>query len=298
MHMDPIETSWEETDRIFRDSIAGKTTKESDPNQEVVKTIFLYFREKLKESIEPLCNEALNLLKEIEDLRSSFHFRAIVVDDKTDESVQEVAEQEVLPTDSEGIRFSLDLFEKENKSIISDILSGKQEIFYDLYENEFPAVVRYILKNSGTVEDARDIFQDALIILVENACHGKVDLESRKINSYIFGISIRLWYTQLRQIKSDRLFSTDMNYLLKNEAEIIRYEKPDSYGELVKEIEQLGPRCKELLHHFYYLNHDWQSIAQDLGYSSGSVARKQKYKCLEKIRDRMKNSQIDSGSQP
>jgi len=57
----------------------------------------------------------------------------------------------------------------------------------------------------------------------------------------------------------------------------------------LNEIEKLGGKCKELLYHFYYLNRDWKTITEELGYISEASARNQKYKCLEKIRKNLNN---------
>ena len=73
------------------------------------------------------------------------------------------------------------------------------------------------------------------------------------------------------------------------EVELELYNEPDKYGDVLNEIDKLGSKCKELLYHFYYLNRDWKTITEELGYISEASARNQKYKCLEKIRKNLNN---------
>jgi RNA polymerase sigma factor (sigma-70 family) len=177
---------------------------------------------------------------------------------------------------------------KPYKTTIDLIIDGDQETFNSLYEKEFPAVVRHVLANSGTLEEARDLFQDALVVLVEIAKDKRLTINKYGIEKYLFEIARRLWYKQLRRKKATKEVNDNTLVIGGMEVEIELYE-PDKYGDILIEIDKLGSRCKELLYHFYYLNRDWKDITEELGYISEASARNQKYKCLEKIRKNLNN---------
>ena len=178
---------------------------------------------------------------------------------------------------------------KPYKTTIDLIIDGDQETFNSLYEKEFPAVVRHVLTNSGTLDEARDLFQDALVVLVEIAKNKRLTINKHGIEKYLFEIARRLWYNQLRKKKATKELNDNTLVIGGMEVEIEFYTEPDKYGDILIEIDKLGSRCKELLYHFYYLNRDWKTITEELGYISEGSARNQKYKCLEKIRKNLIN---------
>jgi DNA-directed RNA polymerase specialized sigma24 family protein len=56
-----------------------------------------------------------------------------------------------------------------------------------VYEREFPGIARMVLSHGGTVENACDIFQDAMVILLEKIGHGKLTLSS-SIGTYLYSV--------------------------------------------------------------------------------------------------------------
>ncbi len=78
---------------------------------------------------------------------------------------------------------------KEYKETEEEIKPG--DFFKNLYESSFPKIARYIKNSGGSFEDAKDIFQDAIIIYYvkrqENNFHIRISEEA-----YVFGISKHL----------------------------------------------------------------------------------------------------------
>ena len=175
------------------------------------------------------------------------------------------------------------LTKEKNEKIINGILSGNQQIFNDLYEYEFPKVVRMITKNSGNIDSAKDIFQDALVILIEKVNRIELDLTS-SIETYLYSICRILWLEQLR--KDKRNISLDESYShCDTNFVFIDYEtKSDIYDDVNNAIKKFGDPCKQLLECFYYKKMSWDEIASTLGYKNAASAKNQKYKYLERIR--------------
>lgn len=63
----------------------------------------------------------------------------------------------------------------------------------------FPSVRKYILANNGSVDDAKDIFQDALVILYKKVQTGLVIYGSLK--SYMLSVVKNCWMQELRRRK-------------------------------------------------------------------------------------------------
>jgi RNA polymerase sigma factor (sigma-70 family) len=150
----------------------------------------------------------------------------------------------------------------------------------------FPAVKKLILKNSGSRQDAEDIYQEALIILVRKVQAPDFVLSS-SLNTYLYGICRYLWNDRLRQ----------KNKVIEVEAEKVPLSFSESDVELLsREVENklseqafllLGEKCRQLLLLFYFKKKPLKDIAGLLGFSSEKVAKNQKYRCLEKAKENL-----------
>jgi len=149
----------------------------------------------------------------------------------------------------------------------------------------FPVVKKFVIKNSGSKQDAEDIFQDALIILFNKIKNDAFQLNS-SLNTYIFGICKNLWLEQLRKNKKEMLSDT----FVINDAQIIEeiqsdLEENQKNKKAFDALSQLGEKCRELLNLFYYKKLSMSEIASRLGFAGEKVAKNQKYRCIEKAKE-------------
>ena len=84
----------------------------------------------------------------------------------------------------------------DDKIIIELLKSGKQDkAFLKLYKN-YPKVEKLILSKGGSKEDAKDVFQEALIIFYEKVCNTEFKLTSA-IGTYLYSVCRFLWKDEL-----------------------------------------------------------------------------------------------------
>lgn len=170
---------------------------------------------------------------------------------------------------------------------IKDQLSKHREAtFRRLYEQVFPTVARLIAGKGGDLDIAKDIFQDAMILYFEKVMAEKVSL-THSPKAYITGIAKNLWLQHCKKNRS--------NLSLGELEEFHLQSSPidQSTGHRKKLLEYLaraGQKCMDLLQAFYYFKTPMREIAEEFGYRSERSATVQKYKCLEKVRDTVKNS--------
>ncbi len=165
----------------------------------------------------------------------------------------------------------------------NDFKSGTLALKH-LYKKNYHMIESYILKNNGSKEDAKDAFQDSIIVLYKNLKKETFVLNG-KISSYLYSISRNIWLKKLRDSKitttpiedHDDSFVHDENIL-----KVIEYtEKQRMIGDMLRSA---GERCKKLLMAFYYEKLSMQKIASTQGYSSEQITKNQKVRCLKKIR--------------
>ena len=163
----------------------------------------------------------------------------------------------------------------------------RESFFVELYEKAFPPFARFAARMHASFDDAKDIFHDALVIYYEK-CQDPGFALRVTAEAYVVGIAKHLW---LRKFKRDRYvtFSDDEKELA----------IPPDYFPTVNEVhllnflERTGKRCMELLRKFYFENTPLRDIADGQGYSSEHSAAVQKYKCLGKVRDAIREKSMD-----
>ena len=67
-----------------------------------------------------------------------------------------------------------------------------------VYVDYFPLVNSLVTSNSGTSENAADVFQEAVIVLVRQLRHGKFEGRS-SIKGFLYGIARNIWLNELRK---------------------------------------------------------------------------------------------------
>lgn len=276
--MDFGNKQWDQADEDFNQWLNGNSSAGGSLLIDILKSIYLTFRQKEIERISPFCNKGFEDYLEKERIKLTEIAEPIFGD-------SELRFRISTPTEQERKARTY----RENQRIINGILSGKHEIFNELYEYEFPKVVSMIIKNSGSVEMAQDVFQDAIVLLIEKVYAQKLDLTC-SVKTYLYSICKILWLDQLRLHKKEKQLMKffDQEYSVED-ISINFYDTPDIFDAVADAINVLGDPCKQLLECFYYKNMNWEEISIKLGYANPASARNQKYKCLEKIRRPLAN---------
>jgi len=160
----------------------------------------------------------------------------------------------------------------------------REQAFLSLYKKAFPAVAKYMGKMGGSFDDAKDVFQDALVIFYEKSVQGAITLQTNE-RAYLVGIAKHLWSKKFKE--------NTLNASLDEQWDIIADDDlQPSQNKLMHYLETAGQKCMELLKAFYYDNLPVRSIADFFGYSGERSATVQKYKCMEKVRETIKEKHL------
>jgi DNA-directed RNA polymerase specialized sigma24 family protein len=161
----------------------------------------------------------------------------------------------------------------------------REKHFMYLYKKAFPQVAKYVSKKGGSFDEAKDVFQDALVIFYEKTTAGAIDLRSNE-QAYLMGIAKNLWV---------RRFNSLVNHLSLDDAHFDFAEAEDaqpSSNKLMNYLGTAGQKCMDMLKAFYYDNLPVVEIAELFGFSGERSATVQKYKCMEKVRETIKERSL------
>jgi DNA-directed RNA polymerase specialized sigma24 family protein len=165
----------------------------------------------------------------------------------------------------------------------TDYLTSQREVlFINLYKQAFPAVAKYVSKMGGTFDEAKDVFHDALVIYCEKTTTASA---LKNDTAYLVGIAKHLWLKRYRENSNNMpLDDWDLGFDVQ--------EDHPSAKRLFRFLETSGKKCMELLKSFYYDQLPLTDIAAVFGYSGVRSATVQKYKCLEKVRETIKQKAL------
>jgi RNA polymerase sigma factor (sigma-70 family) len=163
---------------------------------------------------------------------------------------------------------------------VKTLVSEREDLFVGLYKTAFPAIARYIHRKGGSLDEARDIFQDALIVYYEKSVQDPSGIQSSK-EAYIFGIARHLWSKKFRE--NNRLYDGDLSQQPNDEEPSV-----PSMERISRYLEVAGKKCMELLRAFYYDRLNMQETAAKFGFSGERSATVQKHKCIGKLRSEVK----------
>lgn len=164
----------------------------------------------------------------------------------------------------------------------------------EIYAQNARAVTAYILKNSGTIADAQDIFQDALVALYHMAEEGFV--LGSPFKKYLFGICRYMWLDHLRKGKKEKKEESDYSMVTNIEksgqvseagysAVVLREEE---YKLFIQKFKSLSPHCQEIIGLSWAENEETgrinslKEIAEMLSRDYGYI-RKEKSLCVKRL---------------
>lgn len=174
-----------------------------------------------------------------------------------------------------------------NRSVIESIRSFKSEIIDSLYKECFPSVKFMILSNSGTIYDAEDIFQEALIHLLEKAKKNDLQLTS-SIKTYLYSVCFNMWQSQLW--KKSKIVRFNEGYDLPDDTDNDQLIFEDLIYELfLLQFESLSPEYQKILN-MYLSKCSMNEITDEMGYKNEKYAKFKKFKIKEVLKQNILNT--------
>jgi RNA polymerase sigma factor (sigma-70 family) len=174
-----------------------------------------------------------------------------------------------IPTDSE---------------VILGILNNSESVLERLYLAYFPMVLQLIINNNGTADDAKDVYQEAIIILYNKIKAGDFELSS-KLKTFIYSVCRRLWLKRLSQMSRYGGDIRDFQEHLQVEEDVDKHSEMDiQFSKMESALALLGEPCKKIMEDFYIHNLSMQDICERFGYTNADNAKTQKYKCLQRLK--------------
>lgn len=179
----------------------------------------------------------------------------------------------------------------KSENLIHLIKKGKQDKALQVLYKNFPAFKNSFVKSGGNVDDAQDIFQEALLIVVNKIKNDQHFNLSCTINTFLFGVCKNLGNEFFRHKGKESKLFIDKDVEQGFESEIINDFKSneEKYKELDDLLFSIGEKCMRILKLFYVSKLNMKEVAEELNFKSETSAKTQKYKCIEKAKNLAQN---------
>jgi RNA polymerase sigma factor (sigma-70 family) len=169
------------------------------------------------------------------------------------------------------------------RALLQGLARSDRKAIETIYRENYNMIQSLIINNSGSADDAKDIFQEAMIVLYEKARSGTFELNCQ-IKTYVYSVCRRLWLKKLQQAARYTEVG-DMETVVPVEEDLDEHAKRNQEFEMMeKAIGNLGEPCKSLLEAYYLQKKNMQEIALSFGYTNAENAKNQKYKCLVRLK--------------
>ncbi len=177
-----------------------------------------------------------------------------------------------------------------DEAIIEGLRLRSDYIIKYIYQELFPMILFLVTKNTGSEEDAEDIFQDSLIIVFKKIKANDFEL-SCSFRTYIYSVSRNLWLQKLSKRKQfSREFSDVETYISMTDYALTEKNQDDveKFRLYQQHFLTLGEDCQKVLM-LFMKKVSLREIATEMGFKTEKYAKTRKYLCKEELKKRIIN---------
>jgi len=175
--------------------------------------------------------------------------------------------------------------------LISGIRNHDSAALEYVYDEYFPMIESFVIHNSGSRDEAKDVFQEAMIIAYKKIRDGKLELTC-KFGTYLYAICKKVWIQERRKY----LLHAEK---LRQQPLLVHDPEPEEDPLLQKHLKELFEKhfrelsedCQKILSMFFS-NHTVDEIREEMNYKDLHHAADRKYRCKKSLIKRMMNDPL------
>ncbi len=161
--------------------------------------------------------------------------------------------------------------------------ASQDKAFRYLYRQYYGLVENIVTRNSGDPEDAKDVFQDGLIVLFNNVKKKDFNLSS-SLKTFLYSICRNIWLMKLRKTKKEYPLQDHHEHIPLSENLFDTLVLNERKQFVVKLLEKLNDDCRRLIELFYFRQMKMVKIKEVFNLGSEQAAKNKKNLCMKKLR--------------
>ena len=168
------------------------------------------------------------------------------------------------------------------ENLVAALREKDEKVLKLVYRQHYGTITNMVMNNGGSLQEAKDVYQDAVIVLYEKLQDDKFELNCQ-IKTFLYSVSRNIWLKQLKVRKRFEGPLVDTEEITEQLWESAM-ESEDRYQALALALASLGEPCSSIMRDFYINKSSMEEITEKFGYTNADNAKNQKYKCLKRLK--------------
>lgn len=176
----------------------------------------------------------------------------------------------------------LEKMNDEENRYLKGMLENDHSIVKEIYQNFFPMIRKMVTSNSGTVQDAYDVFQEGLIVIFKKVQQPGFKLTC-KFSSFLYPVCWNKWLKVITKKGLDMVTNPPEDVYITNEDLINEALEAERLYKLYKEkLALLSEKCQQIIQ-LYVNKVSGKEIAKIMNYDNENVVRQKYFKCKDRL---------------
>ncbi len=164
---------------------------------------------------------------------------------------------------------------------IKGIIAGDGTILREIYESYHKAIFQLVSTNQGTEEDAKDVFQEGIMLMYQKLQSADFQMAS-SFFTYFYAVCRNIWSNKRRKKSFGEVSLTDEITSMYKEVPEAQFHQSEQYTLYRKKFLELGAECQQILS-LFFAKTKMTEIVEKMNFSSVSYAKKRKFICKERL---------------
>lgn len=169
----------------------------------------------------------------------------------------------------------------DNKQYIAGLLAHDSKVLKAIYANYASRIQYHIQQKGGTIDDAKDVFHDALMVIYQKAKSPDFELTSQ-FYTYLYSVCHFIWDRKRKKKANNTVtIPEDSGLTIEEDLEenILQRERHLIFKQ---NFQKLGQFCQQILQ-LFFAKKNMTEIAKVLDLKNEHTARTRKYRCQKEL---------------
>jgi RNA polymerase sigma factor (sigma-70 family) len=169
------------------------------------------------------------------------------------------------------------------EALIVELRKKNEAALKQLYQENYVMILKLVVNNSGTEQEAKDVYQEAIIHFYERLSQQDFELTC-KIKTYLYAVCRKLWLQRLAQRNKFLRIEEGERVADVDSAVSDMEAKERNFEVMGQSLDKLGEPCRSILEDYYLKGTSMDEITEKFGYTNADNTKNQKYKCLQRLK--------------
>ena len=173
-----------------------------------------------------------------------------------------------------------------NEKYLKGIAQNDISVIKEIYKNSLPEVAKYVKKNSGSFDDAKDVFQEGILVVFKKVVNGQLNLTT-DFHVFLYHVCRRIWLKKIKKTYGKEVTLDGLEeYGIEDNIEE-QFIESRKWALFNQKFRLLAEECRKVLQ-MLFNGSSGKDIAETMGYTE-EYAKRKKYKCKIALTELIKN---------